>query len=375
MLIAIEATHANKSHRTGVEWYCFHIIQELKKIIPADTRVILYSNSALRDGLEILPSNWEVKILNWPLKKLWSQTRLAYELWKNPPDVFFAPGQLIPWYVPKNTVATIHDSAFMADAKSYWWASRWYLQWMNRLIIKKAKKIILTADFNLRELKKYYGEAVGEKCMIVPLAYDKEKYKMTLRDSSARLGMTGGGLSGITDGSPYIISISRLEEKKNTARIVGAFNILKRNFSSLKLVLAGGPGVGYEKVKQAIDASPYKSDIILPGYVSNDDLPRLLAGATAFVFPSLYEGFGIPVLEAMACGVPVVAANNTALPEVGGNAAMYIDPLQSNEIADAVTKILYDPELHQRMIVFGLRRAEQFSWAKTAAQTYDIIRQ
>ncbi len=368
MIIGIEASHANKIHRTGVEWYCYHVINELKKIIPADTRVVLYTNEPLRDDLKDLPANWEEKVLRWPLRKLWSQTRLAYELWRNPPDVFFAPGQLIPWLCPRNTVATLHDSAFMADPKSYWWASRWYLRWMNNLIIKKAKKIILTADFNLRELKKYYGDGVGQKCAIVPLAYDDKLYNLSNAQTSAPEVLEKYQIS-----RPYIISISRLEEKKNTARIVESFDLLKRDFPSLQLVLIGKPGVGYEKVKESIEASANRVSIITPGYVENAEMPKLLGSAEVFVFPSLYEGFGIPILEAMACGVPVVASDNTALPEVGAQAAIYIDPNDIGAITDAIRRVLYDPELRQRLVLLGIQRIKNFSWELTARQVVDVI--
>jgi len=367
MIIGIEAMHANKPNRTGVEWYSYFVIQELKKIIPQEVRVILYTKKALVGDLGILPTNWEQKILHWPLKKLWSQTRLACELWRHPPDVFFAPAQLVPWYSPKNTATTIHDSAFMADKKSYWWASRWYLQFMNKLIIKKSKKIILTAKFNLEELKKYYGVEVEKKCAVIPLAYDNNLFQ---KISNIQYSI----LDKYKIKQPYIISVSRLEEKKNTARLVQAFNLVKKDFPKLKLLLVGTPGVGFENIQQAIVDSPFKSDIILPGYIENSDLPKILSFAEVFVFPSLYEGFGIPVLEAMACGVPVVAANNTALPEVGGKAAVYVDPLKIEEIVGGILKILTDTNFRNSQINSGLEQVKQFSWSKTAQLTWEEIK-
>ena len=141
MILGIEASHANKKNRTGVEEYSWQIIQQLKKQIPSDMRVILYSQEPLVGELAVLPKNWEVKILSWPFGKGWSQVRLSLEFLLEPPDVFFAPGQLVPFACPKNTIVTVHDSAFLFEPKSYWWASRWYLKLMNCLIVKKAKLI------------------------------------------------------------------------------------------------------------------------------------------------------------------------------------------------------------------------------------------
>jgi glycosyltransferase involved in cell wall biosynthesis len=372
MLIGIEASHANKTPRTGVEWYGYHLIQELKKIIPASVRVILYSDKSLRDGLENLPPNWQVKILRWPARKGWSQARLAAELWLHPPDVFFAPGQLVPCHCPANTVATIHDSAFMADKKSYWWASRWYLQLMNRLILRLAKKVLVSADFDKYELLKFYQiQNADEKIKVIPLAYDTEKYPVSASPDVFERIFKKYQLSG-----SYILSVARLEEKKNTKRLVAAFNIIKSNNQitrDLKLVLVGKPGVGYDEVKVAIDQSPYRSDIITLGYTEAGDLAVLMARARVFAFVSLYEGFGIPVLEAMASGVPVVAANNTALPEVGGVAGLYVDPYNVDAIAQAITRLITDTTEHSRQVKLGLERASEFSWAKTAARTWQEL--
>ncbi|MFA5061890.1 MAG: glycosyltransferase family 1 protein [Patescibacteria group bacterium] len=355
MIIGIEAAHANKPQRTGVENYCWHVIQELKKQIPSTARVVLYSNTPLQGELGVLPPNWEAKILRWPLEKLWSQIRLSWELWRNPPDVFFAPGQLIPWVCPAKIVATIHDSAFLAFPSAYNFLGRIYLKWMNRLIVKKAVVILTPSQFSKNELKKYY-KINEEKIKVTPLGYDSNVFKS--------LGIPR---------EPMIMSLGRLEEKKNTIGIVKSFNILKKTHPDLKLILVGAPRVGYEKIKQEIEASPYKSDIILPGWINEQEIVGLLNKASVFLIPSLYEGFGLPVLEAMACGAPVVASAGNSLAEVGGGAVLYADPQNINEIAGAVDKLLADHNLREEKIKAGLERVKNFSWEKTGANTWETI--
>lgn len=361
MIIGIDASHANKNQRTGVEEYCFQIIEEFKKIIPSDTKVILYSNEALLSELAQIPNNWEIKILNWPFKKMWSQFRLAYELWKNPPDVYFSPGQLLPLFAPKNSVVMVHDSAFEAYPTAYRFFGRQYLKWMNRLIVKKAKLILTSTEFNKKELLNFYGQFLENKIKVIPLAYDSDKFNMDAKVDKNIYGK-------------YILSIGRLEEKKNTKRIVEAFNIIKKDLPDLKLVLVGQPGAGYEQVKQAVESSEHKQDIILLGFVSSENLYSLLRHAQVFVFPSLYEGFGIPILEAMATGVPVVASDISALHEVGDEAAVYADPIDVEDIATKVLNLIKDEDLRKQKIILGLQRVKNYSWSNTAAQTWPILK-
>jgi len=365
MIIGIDASHANKIKRTGVEEYCFQIIQELKKIIPPQVRVVLYSPIQLLPELTLLPSNWEVKILSWPFKKLWSQVPLTYELYKNPPDLYFSPGQLLPFFSPKNSVVTVHDSAFEAYPVAYHFWGRQYLKRMNRLIIKKAKLILTSTFFNKSEMLRYYGRMFVEskelfdKIKVVPLAYDN----MIVSNSS----------DGVNKFGKYILSIGRLEEKKNTRRLVKAFDQLRHYQKDLKLVLIGGPGAGYEAVKKAIATSPYQKDIIQLGRIEFKDKINLLKYASVFVFPSLYEGFGIPVLEAMAVGVPVVASDIEALREVGGEAVTYVDPFNIEDIASKIFTLLHDQTYRDQQIKAGLQQADKFTWAKTAKESWDII--
>lgn len=364
MIIGIDASHANKSQRTGVEEYCWQVIQEFKNIIPSETKVVLYSNSALLPELSILPKNWEVKILNWPLKKMWSQFRLAFELWKNPPDVYYSPGQLLPFFAPKNSVVMVHDSAFEVYPTAYKFFGRQYLKWMNRLIIKKSKLILTSTKFNQQEMVWLYGQNIKNlinKIKVVPLAYDSKKYNLEKE--------VGPNIYG-----QYILSIGRLEKKKNTKRIVLAFNLVKKEFPDLKLILVGKPGAGFDEVQQAIEQSEYKKDIILPGFVAAEDLLTILKNAKVFVFPSLYEGFGIPILEAMAVGVPVIVGKGSALEEVGGGAVEFVDPLDGREIAEKIVAYLSNTNRCQQKKEICLEEVKKYSWTKTARQTWEAIK-
>lgn len=362
MIIGIDASHANKIKRTGVEEYCFQIIQEFKKVTPSNFRVILFSPTPLVSELADLPINWEIKILRWPFKKMWSQFCLAFELWRHPVDIYFSPGQLLPFFSPCNSVVTVHDSAFEAFPAVYNFWGRQYLKWMNRLIVKKSKLILTSTQFNKSELLKYYSclfenqKSLFKKIKVVPLAYDNKKFNLKTADTKNLFGK-------------YILSVGRLEEKKNTQVIVEAFGLLKTKILDLKLILVGRPGVGYSTIREVIDKSDYKKDILEMGFM--DDVVGILKNAQVFIFPSWYEGFGIPVLEAMAVGVPVVSSDIEALREVGGEALVYETGAQ--DLADQVLKLMSDSEFRQKHVRLGLDLVKGYSWGKTAKDSLEAM--
>jgi len=358
MFLAIEATHANKEQRTGVEQVCWHLINNLKKEIPSDWRVVLYSNKPLLGRLADLPANWSTKILSWPLKKGWSQTRLFYQLWRDRPDIFLAPGQLVPIFCPFKTITIIHDCAWKAFPQAYGLLSRIYLERMNKLIVKNSHLIITPTEFGRQELHQYYKFPL-EKIKVIPWGFDANKFKPAKFELSR--------FEKFKINQPYLLFVGRLEEKKNVNGIIKAFEILRSQYRrDLDLVLVGRPGVGYEQINQLINKSLFKKNIIKLGWVKEDDLPILYSSAQAFVFPSLYEGFGLPILEAMACGCPVVTARQNSLLEVGGQSAIYIDNSDPAQMARKIEELLAKSDLRQQMINSGLKTAKLFSWQKTA---------
>ena len=375
MIIGIDASRANEEKKTGVGWYAYHVIQEMKKITPEDIRVVLYTNKSLRGDLAKLPENWEEKILGWKPGRLWTQFRLSWEMLIHKPDVLFIPAHVFPIIHPKKTVMTLHDIAAVKFPEAYNWFEKWYTLWSGKFALKNLWKVITISQFTKSELKKEFGGLGIEKVVVIHLGYNKEYRKISTK---------GGPVSGWEDdikkilekykiSKPYLLSIGRLEEKKNTRRIIQAFNKLKLKNEDLKLVLVGGDGYGSERVREEIDKSLFKNDIIISGWVDNDDLPYLMNGAEVFVFPSLYEGFGIPVLEAQACETPVVASVGSSLEEVGGEACVYVDPQNVNEIAEGILKLMSNQEFKESKVIEGLERVGGFSWEKCAKDTLNVL--
>lgn len=172
----------------------------------------------------------------------------------------------------------------------------------------------------------------------------------------------------------FILSVGTLQPRKNHGRLVEALGLLRRAGLDVQLVIAGGAGWLSGPFHRQLQESGLRQYVWLPGYVDDDDLPALYSAATVFAFPSLYEGFGLPVLEAMACATPVVTSNLSSLPEVAGDAALLVDPLDLEALADAIRRAIEDGELRRRLICAGLERARQFTWSRAARQLLQVYR-
>lgn len=374
MIIGIDASRANKIYKTGTEWYSYHLIQELKKITDPTDQVILYSPEALTGGLEVLPTNWKSKVLSWPPERLWTQIRLSWEMLFNPPDLLFVSAHVIPSICPKKVVTTCHDVGFLRLPNLYSRIELAYHRFALRRAFRSAQKIIAVSEFTKKELIELAG-ADSRRIAVVHNGYDKNRYRPVEDKRAVEKILKKYNLE-----KPYILYIGRLELKKNTPGLVQAFGILQHSSRfmahdpQLKLVLIGQPGFGFEKVTRAVIENNLHNEVIMPGWIDEADLPYLLAGAKIFVFPSFYEGFGIPILEAMACGTPVVASGIPALREVAGEAAYFVDPGEPEEIASGVARVLADNSLREEFKIRGLAQVKKFSWEKCARETWQILR-
>jgi glycosyltransferase involved in cell wall biosynthesis len=172
----------------------------------------------------------------------------------------------------------------------------------------------------------------------------------------------------------YLLYVGSIEQRKNLDGTLNAYHVLREKGIDHKLVIVGPAKWLYSDIMTTVDTLGIKDDIIFTGWVDQEDLPVLYTGADVFVFPSLYEGFGIPPLEAMSCGTPVVTSNVSSLPEVVGDAALTVDPRNTQSIADAIHLVIQDRDLHHRLSQQGLKRAERFTWEQTACDTLDIYR-
>lgn len=367
MKIGIDASRANSAHRTGTEWYSYHVIQELKSIIPSAYQVVLYSKEPLRDDLAELPAQWKSRVLRWPPRFLWTQFRLSLEMVIAPPDLLYVPAHTIPIVHPRRVVTVVHDVGFERHTELYGLCERAYHRFAVRFALKHASEILTVSAFTKQEIEQVF-HASGENIFVIPNGLNPREHsaRVEYSDTLKRLGIT----------QPYFFYLGRQEVKKNTPRLVEAFAAFKKQHPQpMQLVLAGSRGYGSDAVDRVIQQERLQHDVRMLGWTSEDDTQCLMEHALAFVFPSLYEGFGIPVIEAMQAGVPVLASDIPALREVAGDAALFFDPLSTESITQAMQQIVEHPDRRAQYIERGKKRAAQFSWKKTAELTWQRLQQ
>ena len=371
MLIGIEATRANKPIKTGVERYAYHVIQELKKLtVGNENSWVLYSNAVLHGGLETLPENWYEVRIKWPFPYGWTQLRFSYELSRRPPNVLWLPGSTLPRIVPKQTVVTMHDIGFHRFPHLYKSRQVRIHEHAMKEIARKAARILTVSEYSGREIAEAYG-VDPHKIAITPCGIDHSSYHPITDTDALEERLQRYQLS-----RPFFLAVGRLEAKKNLIMLVKAFTSFKARLgvgSPYRLVLVGPPGFGSEAIRQEIVRSSAASDILELGYVPEADLPHLLNAAEALIHPSFYEGFGIPPVQAMACGFPVISSNAASLPEILGDAALFFSPSEPEQLAETFRKFVGDVALQDELRRKGIERAARYTWQATAEKTLPVL--
>ncbi|MEK7202606.1 MAG: glycosyltransferase family 1 protein [Patescibacteria group bacterium] len=358
LTIGIDASRAVKKIRTGPENYSYEIIRAILNL-HSDHHFILYAPNQPRD---CWPTGVNIEWRILPQQRLWSQFRLATEVNSRPPDVLFVPSHVVPLISHLPTVVTIHDLAFKYFPQSYSAFERRYQNFSTGVSVAKAKKVIVPSLATLNDLIKYYP-AAKPKAHVIAHGYDKQLFEPAKVNEIS------------PQSEPYILFVGRIEDKKNIRLLLDAFVLLNKEKKKINLVLGGRSGYGFEGIQDKISALPkaVRDRIFQPGHLPRYDMIRYLQHATIFAFPSLYEGFGLSVLEAMACGVPVVCSNNSSLPEVTGEAAILLPPVNALSWASAFSRILNTPELATRLSQTAVKQAEHFSWETAAEKTLQEI--
>lgn len=304
---------------------------------------------------------------------LWHQSRLGAACREGKYDVLFLPAgnRRLPWSVPCASVGTVHDLSILHVPEKYNRARELYVTQVLPRFMNRLTRVITVSQSSKRDIVEHAGVPAA-KVTVIPNGVDHRRFHPRDRDQAKRRATA---LIGTED--PFILYVSRIEHPgKNHVRLIEAFSRFKATGGHPhKLVLAGKDWTRADEVHRAAEASPFTSDIFFLGFVGLEDLPDLYAASEMTAFPSLYEGFGIPVLEAMACGAPVACSNTSSLPEVAGDAALLFDPQDPVSIAESLSRLTRDQDLRGRLITKGLSRCRRFSWEATASRTLEVLRE
>jgi glycosyltransferase involved in cell wall biosynthesis len=261
------------------------------------------------------------------------------------------------------SVFTLHDSAFRIFPETHTVYNRWFLKIMMPRFLKAADAVIAVSNSTKRDAE-YFYQVNSEKIHIVHQGVGPQ-FKPELDQGKLAFIRQTYGLP-----ERYLLYVGSIEPRKNLAGLIEVFSHIKEK--DIKLVIAGRKGWRYRSIFEHLETLELEEKVILTGYVPDDDLPALYSNAEAFVFPSLYEGFGLPLLEAMACGAPVVSSNTSSLPETAGEAAILIAPQDDQSWVNALNDISSNPHLREELRQKGFRRVKDFSWDIAAQKTLAI---
>ncbi|MDH3378074.1 MAG: glycosyltransferase family 4 protein [Gammaproteobacteria bacterium] len=355
--------------------YASNLIAQFAANPGKDTFEVLSHSSGIHEFMPSAECMTAVSVPEWlrnPMLNIaWHQLALPAVCGRRRFDVLFLPAasRRTPVRVPCPTVGTVHDLTPFHMAGKYDHARMFYQTRVLPLLLKRLTRIIAISESTKRDLLEYVG-VPEHRVAVVHSAADTDMFYPRNRDAAVNR-VRGYGVR-----APYVIYVSRIEHPgKNHVRLIRAFESIKASDAiPHQLVLAGADWVRADEVRHAASESPVHDHILFTGYVHGRDLPDLYCGADVLVFPSLFEGFGLPILEAMACGVPVACSNVSSMPEIAGDAAVLFDPLDVDSIAQGLLALLASEDEHASFVRKGLYRASQFSWEKTAMQTLDVIR-
>ena len=366
MLIGIDASRANNLQKSGVEWYAYHLIKNLYQI-DSKNQYFLYSDSKLTSDLKPLLPNFRERVLRWPFNRFWTLGRMSLEMIFKRPDLLFVPAHTLPLIGAKKNVVTWHDVGYERYPETY---SRWELTSLKqgaKRAVRKADLIITISQFTKEEMLKFY-KIEPEKIKVIYLGCNHDRWQPQSAEAIKQFQQENNL------GLPYFVYLGRLTLRKNIIDLIRIYNRFReKNKTPHQLILVGQAAPWQNEINEEIQVSPYKNEIKKMGWLPLAQLPFLLSGAQGLVFPSFYEGFGLPVIEAMACGCPVIASSSGALPEIVASGGLLVDAHDIEGFAQKMVAVITDQNLRQDLIKRGLARSQEFSWEKCARETLEVL--
>lgn len=367
MLIGIDGNEANIENRVGVNQYAYEVIRHLEKL-ETKHKFLIYLKKPPLAGLPKEREGWKYKVL--PGRGLWIITRLTPELFlgKPRPNVIFSPSHYVPPISPMPKVCSIMDLGYLEFSGHLRKYDFWQLKLWTAWSIFVSKYIITISETSKKDIVRHYSFA-SPKVKVTLLGYDKTLFNTKVDQKEGLRIREKYGIAG-----DYVLFLSTLKPSKNVEGLIRAWGRVYQEFPNFTLVIAGKKGWLYQSIFNLVKELKLSGNIIFTDFIPEEDKPALISGATLFVLPSFWEGFGLDVLCAQACGVATVVSNKGSLPEVAGGASITIDPYNTESLEDAIKKVLSFSDIeYNRYINKGLVNARRFSWEKGSEATLKIL--
>ena len=366
MKIAVHGSHLCQEREDGNQTYILNLFRAIREIDRVNQYTFYYNKPSAK---KVEASNFYHKIHQAPL--MWTQRVFPFLLRRDKPDILFMPIQMLPFLKAKKqkSVVTIHDLAFLLYPETFPAKDAFLHKLYVREAITKADHLIAITEATKQDIIKFY-KVSPDKITVVYHGVDKDRFRL-MQTGEESLVSDVKSKYNIT--KPYILYIGNVQPRKNIQGLIKAYQKLRKTTDhNYQLVIAGAKAWLVDEVMKEIGES-YREDIIFTGRFEDAELTPLLWGADLFVLPSFYEGFGLPILEAMACGVPTLVSNTPSLVEVGGEASLSFDPHSIDDMAKVLDNILSDDKLREKLRKLGLNRVAEFSWDRCAKETIKII--
>jgi glycosyltransferase involved in cell wall biosynthesis len=369
MRIAVNTRLLLKGKLEGIGWFTFQTLERMVKLHPEHEFYFLFDRDYDQSFIfahNVTPIIVHPQARHPILFYLWFEWSVPYILRKYKIDLFLSPDSYMSLSTKVPTCLVVHDLAFEHYPEHYVTSHRMYWKHYSPLFAKAAKRIATVSTFSKEDINKRYGVPLdnidvvynGAHTEYVPLSYDeREQVK-----------------SQYADGCEYFVFAGAIHPRKNIVNLLKGFIAFKKHQkTNMKLVIVGRPAWKYDEVDALKAEMPFKDDVKWVGYMNIDKLSKVIGGAYALVYASLFEGFGIPILEALQCGVPAVVSNTSSMPEVAGGAALLVDPTDPADIAEKMHLIYKDEALRAKLIANAPAQVQKFNWDATATKLWDCM--
>lgn len=372
MRVAIQARDLDHNRIDGTRVYLKQLLERFSDLAP-EVEFILYHREIFNHQLAPPKAdNYTEKRL--PGRIAWMQTSFALEMFRVKPDRVFLPLQAAPVFFPgkPEIIATIHDLAFRFYPETFPLWHRFKLNVFLRILLWRAKRIICVSHATKRDLLHFFPDLKPNQVKVIHHGFDASFFESKVPQDSAEEILLVHALQS----KKYLLYVGALQPRKNLVRTIEAYENIRKNnphFENYKLVLAGEAAWLSKEILMRAETSAFASDIILTGGVDFETLRVLYQHTALFLFPSLYEGFGLPILEAFASRVPVLVSENSSLREVAGEGAWYCDAFDAEDMARQIVYVLSNQSLQDQLIANGSEQLKKFSWDRSAQETLDYI--
>ncbi len=359
MIIGIDGNEANVSRRVGIGEYAFELLEQFSnsRFKIQDLKFVVYLKDRPLPHMPKEREGWTYRVVG--PKRFWTQFGLPIALYRQRDiDVFFTPTHYAPRFSPVPTVVSVMDLSYIHFPQLFKKNDLYQLTNWTKYSVRQAAMVCTISQASKNDILHLYQKPAEQVVVTYPGIKSMDKKEGIVTEKKTE---------------KYLLFVGTLQPRKNIVRLIEAFSFVREKHKDINLVIVGKKGWQYEEILEAPKRWDVEQSVVFKDFVDDEELAALYTHATCLVFPSLYEGFGLPILEAMQYDCPVITSNVSSLPEVGGDAVLYVDPKDPYDIAQKIEQLLSDSALRKELIAVGRKQLKKFSWEKTAKETLAVL--